>query len=166
MFRMLLLTLFMGLCFGAKAQWQPVPHPADTAYNYFKTLRLDIDSAQTQLLFYKVYEWLNTKYKYGGNNKQGTDCSGFTCNIYREVYCLDVIRGSAELYRSLTPINKKDLREGDFVFFKIKRNKISHVGIYLGHNKFAHAAVIGGVIVSDLDEEYYRKRFYKGGRIK
>jgi len=56
------------------------------------------------------------------------------------------------------------LGEGDLVFFKIKKKRISHIGIYLGNNKFAHASVKNGVIISDMDEPYYQKRFYSGGR--
>jgi lipoprotein Spr len=50
------------------------------------------------------------------------------------------------------------------VFFKIRKNKISHVGLYLGNNLFLHATTKAGVIVSDLDEEYYRRRYYGAGR--
>lgn len=139
---------------------------ADATHTYFKSLSINIDSVKNPALFYKVYEWIRTPYKYAGNTKEGIDCSGFTCIIYKEVFQQDVIRGSAELYKTVKPINKNKLQEGDFLFFKIKRNKISHVGVYLGKNKFAHAAVSGGVTVSDLSEEYYKKRFFKGGRMK
>ena len=50
------------------------------------------------------------------------------------------------------------------IFFKIRKNKISHVGLYLGNNLFLHATTKAGVIVSDLDEEYYRRRYYGAGR--
>ena len=51
------------------------------------------------------------------------------------------------------------------LFFKIRKGQISHVGIYLGNNKFAHASVKTGVIISSLDEPYYKKYFYKGGEV-
>ena len=51
--------------------------------------------------------------------------------------------------------------EGDILFFKIKKGQISHVGVYLGNNTFAHASVHSGVIISDLDEDYYKKYFFK-----
>jgi murein DD-endopeptidase / murein LD-carboxypeptidase len=57
------------------------------------------------------------------------------------------------------------MKEGDLVFFKIKKNIISHVGIYLGNGKFAHASMHSGIIVSDLDEPYYKKYFYKATRV-
>ncbi len=81
------------------------------------------------------------------------------------VYCINLSGGSTDIWTQVKPIEKSDLQEGDILFFKIKKGKISHVGIYLGNNKFAHASVAEGVIISDLDEAYYKKYFYKGGRI-
>ncbi len=70
------------------------------------------------------------------------------------------------MWPAVQPLEKPDLKEGDFVFIKIRKGQISHVGIYLGNNKFAHASVKTGVIISDLDEPYYKKYFYRGGRIE
>jgi lipoprotein Spr len=64
-----------------------------------------------------------------------------------------------------TPVSREDLKEGDLVFFKINSRTISHVGIYLGNNRFAHASSSRGVVLSNLDEPYYKRYFYKGGRL-
>ena len=64
----------------------------------------------------------------------------------------------------VNPVGKDDLKEGDLVFFKIHSRRISHVGIYLGNNKFAHASS-RGVAISSLDDNYYSRYFYKGGRL-
>lgn len=78
-----------------------------------------------------------------------------------------LLTGSArDIYKKVDPIKKGELREGDLVFFKIKKGRISHVGIYLGQNKFAHASTQLGVTISDLTEPYYQKYFYQAGRIK
>lgn len=116
---------------------------------------------------YKVAaEWMGTPYKFGGRSKRGIDCSGFTCKVLQKSYN-KVINGSAgELYKTSIHLVRSDLQEGDLVFFKIHRKRVSHVGIYLGMNKFVHASRSNGVIVSDLNEPYYAKYFYKGGRIK
>ena len=169
MIRLLVILVLIVFFQNSSAQDQVTPLPAppsEAVHTFFQSLHINIDSAQTPQLYYKIHEWLNTKYKYAGFDKHGIDCSGFTCIIYKEVYCKDIIRGSAELFKTVEPVKEKNLQEGDLVFFKIKRNRISHVGIYIGNNKFAHASVNYGVTVSDLDEEYYRKRFYRGGRVK
>lgn len=123
------------------------------------------DSACNPHLYYQVYDWIGTRYKYSGSTKKGIDCSGFVSEMYRSTYCINLMGGSKDIWQTVKPIEKCDLQEGDILFFKIKRGQISHVGVYLGNNKFAHASVHSGVIISDLNEEYYQKYFYKGGRM-
>lgn len=136
------------------------PHITD----FYASQCLSPDSACSPYLYYQVYDWLGTRYKYSGNSKKGIDCSGFVSEMYRNTYCIDLNGSSGSMFTQVKPIEKDQLQEGDILFFKIKRNQISHVGVYLGNNKFAHASVHAGVIVSDLDEKYYKKYFYKGGR--
>jgi lipoprotein Spr len=57
------------------------------------------------------------------------------------------------------------MEEGDLVFFKIEGNQVSHIGVYLQNNKFVHATTKKGVIINDLDELYYKKYYFKSGRI-
>lgn len=137
---------------------------AELSY-YYKTYELNPDSANTPHLYYQVYDWLGARYKYAGASKKGIDCSGFVSKMYSSVYCIQLMGGSADIYKTVLPVEKEQLQEGDMVFFKIRKGNISHVGIYLGNNKFAHASVHSGVIISDLNEDYYKKYFYKGGRI-
>lgn len=132
---------------------------------FYATHCLMPDSACSPYLYYQVYDWLGTRYKYSGNSKKGIDCSGFVSEMYKNTYCIDLNGSSGSIYTQVKPVEKCELREGDILFFKIRRNQISHVGVYLGNNKFAHASVHSGVIVSDLDEQYYKRYFYKGGRL-
>ena len=69
------------------------------------------------------------------------------------------------MFEKTRHIKKNKLKPGDLVFFKTRGRNVSHVGIYLGNNKFAHASTSNGVVISDLEENYYAKRFAKGGRI-
>ncbi|MBI3511867.1 MAG: C40 family peptidase [Bacteroidetes bacterium] len=136
--------------------------------NYYAAYGLHPDSAVTPSLFYDVYEWKGTKYHYGGMTKKGVDCSGFVINVYREAYHIDILneRSAKSLFIATDTVPRKELAEGDLVFFRIKKGQVSHVGIYLGNNKFVHASVHGGVMIDDLDEPYYRKYFYRGGKLK
>jgi lipoprotein Spr len=78
----------------------------------------------------------------------------------REVYNIKVPRTAQEQYNNGDKIRDSWRSPGDLVFFKnIRGQGIDHVGIYLGDNRFAHAAESKGVVVSDLDENYYRKRY-------
>ena len=127
----------------------------------------EIEPDSCQLELYKtVYEWIGTRYKYSGKKgKGGLDCSGFAKIVYKQVYNRELQGGSAAIYPKTHSLNKSELEVGDLVFFKIKKNRISHVGVYLGNNKFVHSAVKGGVRIDSLDAPYYKKTFYKGGRL-
>ena len=135
-------------------------------FTFSKLLGCKVDSLSNPLLYETIYEWLGTTYKYSGAGKDGIDCSGFVCMLYEKVFDVRLANSSAEIFKETKPLRKKMLRESDLVFFRIKKKKVSHVGIYLGNNKFAHASTQSGVIISDLDEPYYRKYFFKGGRVK
>ncbi len=116
-------------------------------------------------LYFEIYKWLDTPYCYGGETGKGIDCSGFSNKIYQEVYGKTLEGGSRDIFTKVKPISIKLVEEGDLLFFKIWKGQISHVGVYLQGRKFAHATTQAGVIISDLDEAYYKKYFYKAGHL-
>jgi lipoprotein Spr len=162
-----ILILMPFLLFSQQKKKKSVPKKANkiSPVAYYDSHCLSLDSAKTPYLFYEVYDWLGTKYKYAGNSKKGIDCSGFVNEMYEKAYCVGLNGGSKDIWKTVIPVEKEYIREGDILFFKIKKGQISHVGIYLGNDKFAHASVRSGVIISDLNEAYYKKYFYKGGRV-
>lgn len=121
----------------------------------------------TNLTLYKfIDDWYSVPYKAAGKTKAGVDCSGFVSVLCSQVYKKTVAGSAATIYKGCEPTAEKNLKEGDLVFFKINSDKITHVGVYLKNHYFVHASTHKGVIVSSLEEEYYRKYFYKGGKIK
>jgi len=123
-----------------------------------------LSATSNMKLFNFVYDWIGTPYRFGGSSKKGIDCSAFTKELYSEVFNLDIRRSSRDIFSMVSPVGKDDLKEGDLVFFKIHSRRISHVGIYLGNNRFAHAS-LKGVAISSLDDPYYSRYFYRGGRL-
>lgn len=118
-------------------------------------------------LYSAIEKWLGTPYRYAGNTLKGIDCSGFVKDVYEAAFCFFLPRNSIGMYQSVQHLTKDQLEEGDLVFFRINRRKtISHVGVYLGNNKFAHASRSKGVIISDLNHPYYKRYFVKGGRVE
>jgi lipoprotein Spr len=115
-------------------------------------------------LFQFVYDWVGTPYRFGGNTKNGIDCSAFTKELYSKVFNMDIKRSSRDIFTMVSPVKKEDLKEGDIVFFKIHSTQITHVGVYLGNNRFVQSAS-GGVKISNLDDDYYSHYFFKGGRL-
>lgn len=125
---------------------------------------------ENQIANIKLYSfidnWYAIPYQYAGKSKKGVDCSGLASLLYQQVYNKQVSGPAASIYKLCIPLPRKELQEGDLVFFKIESNDITHIGIYLQNNKFVHASTKRGVIISDLDEAYYKKYYYKGGRVK
>jgi lipoprotein Spr len=107
-----------------------------------------------------IHDWLHTPYKYGGMNREGVDCSGFTSLVMLHVYNIPAPRTAQEQYNNGRKISDSRRARGDLVFFRNIRGKgVDHVGVYLGDGKFAHATESAGVVISDLDEDYYKRRY-------
>lgn len=113
-----------------------------------------------------IEEWYGTPYHFGGNSKSGIDCSAFTGNFMATVFGIELPRMAKDQYKFSQHVAKSDLQEGDLVFFHTTRKGISHVGVYLGNNKFIHASLNYGVTISDLGEGYYAQRLVAVGRVK
>ncbi len=128
---------------------------------------ISITESNNLLLYDTISTWLGTPYKFAGNCEKGIDCSGFINVLCDRVYGVRLgARSSSEIYNLVQRINKEELQEGDLVFFSTRKRRISHIGLYLNSNKFVHASTSRGVIISDLDEEYYKRHFAGAGRLK
>ncbi|MDB5133610.1 MAG: glycoside hydrolase [Mucilaginibacter sp.] len=160
--------------FAAQAQTKSTTgQPADKApdeqdgliKDYFSQIMgVALSTTSNVKLFQFVYDWIGTPYHFGGDSKRGIDCSAFTKELYGKVFNLTIKRNSRDIFSMVAPVRKDELQEGDLVFFKIHSRSISHVGIYLGNNRFAHASS-RGVAINSLDDSYYSRYFYKGGRL-
>ncbi len=159
---------YLWICFSSLSQAQNpslVYNPASLTDSVSKQLGIKTDTIYNTILYRTVIDWIGTRYKYGGRSKAGIDCSDFASILYKESYNIDLSGRAGDMFKKALPIGKPELKEGDLVFFKIRKVNISHIGVYLGDNKFAHATTKAGVIISDLNEPYYLRYFYKGGYI-
>jgi cell wall-associated NlpC family hydrolase len=111
----------------------------------------------------EVNQWIGTPHRMGGTFRKGIDCSGFVQRMYKDIYQQNIPRSTALQVRVGEPINKNQLRPGDLVFFKIAF-KGPHVGIYLGSEEFAHASTSKGVMISSLEEDYWRDCYWTARR--
>lgn len=110
---------------------------------------------------------LGTPYRYGGDSpRHGFDCSGLVQYTYQKAG-LELPRTTGQQYRSVQHIPSRALRPGDLIFFSSKSNRfVSHVGIYLGDNRFIHAPSSGKqVSVANLKDRYWRRHFASAGRL-
>ena len=117
-------------------------------------------------LYKFIDEWYGVRYRYGGIDKSGIDCSAFVQRLYETVFSTDLVRTAFEQFQNTKLTwNTNDLKEGDLVFFKIHGRRITHVGIYLVNNFFVHASTSQGVMISNLNEDYWQRFFAGAGRI-
>jgi cell wall-associated NlpC family hydrolase len=113
-----------------------------------------------------IDEWYGTHYHFGGTTKQGIDCSAFAGGLMSAVFGIGLPRMAKDQYHTGGHVTKNDLQEGDLVFFHTTRKGVSHVGVYLTNNKFVHASVAYGVVISDLNDPYYSRTFVGARRAK
>ncbi len=115
----------------------------------------------------KTFE--GTRYKYGGTTKAGMDCSGLVSTAFKSEN-IQLPRSSRDMATKGVPVSLKDIEKGDLVFFKTSsRNVISHVGLVVqakdGDIRFIHSTTHAGVIISSLDEAYWKKAFVEVRRV-
>ena len=110
---------------------------------------------------------IGINYRRGGSSPEnGLDCSGLVRYVFREAHGTELPRTSAEISKMGESVEKKDLQPGDLVFFNTLRKAFSHVGIYLGDNKFIHAPSSGGAVrIESMDLDYWKARFNGARRI-
>ncbi|MBX7093797.1 MAG: C40 family peptidase [Flavobacteriales bacterium] len=131
---------------------------------YAVQLGVDKKSLVFPELYAYIDGWIGVPYKYGGNTKEGVDCSGFVNAVYKDVFKTVLKRSATEIIGQCKEINKSELKESDLVFFDIS-GKNSHIGIYLQNNRFVHASTSKGVMISDLTQSYWQKAWGRAGRI-
>ncbi|WP_153100103.1 C40 family peptidase [Paraburkholderia hayleyella] len=111
---------------------------------------------------------IGVRYRWGGNTPEsGLDCSGFVRYVFQDTLGMALPRRAEEMSRVGEKVRMSELQPGDLVFFNTMRRTFSHVGIYIGGNKFVHSPSTGSTIrVDDLDSGYWEKRFTGARRIE
>ena len=132
---------------------------------YAVLLNTQAEEVRNKKMFEFIDQWYGTPYRLGGTTKKGIDCSAFSQFLFASVYGSSIPRTAREQYNLTDRISRTQLKEGDLLFFNT-RGGVSHVGIYLQNNKFVHASTSGGVMISDIFEEYWARKFVGVVRLK
>lgn len=138
------------------AAWLALPGPAAAS-----TLAQDVPLYALSLV--------GSPYRMGGTSPEtGLDCSGLVGHVFRQVAGVTLPRDSRAISEAARPLSADALQPGDLVFFNTLNRAFSHVGIYLGDNRFVHATSsrTNAVMVSDLSSRYWRSRFDGARRVE
>jgi cell wall-associated NlpC family hydrolase len=136
------MALLITACSGP-VRHEPLPQP--------------IPKEMAKKLVSEANSHVGEPYKYGGTTTRGWDCSGFVRTMYLRALGASLPRTAREMYERCQAIPFVYRREGDLIFFQINSQKPSHVGILIKNNKFIHVSISEGVIVSSIEDGYYRK---------
>lgn len=110
-----------------------------------------------------IESYIGTPYRYGGETRDGIDCSGFTQAVYHEIG-IDIPRTASTQAEAAREVQPGDLQFGDIIFFNTSGSGISHCGIYIGDGFFVHASSSRGVIRQTLANPYFFTRIVSAGR--
>ncbi len=113
-----------------------------------------------------VRTWLGVPYLFGGESREGIDCSAFTRSIYAEAFGVLLPRRAAWQAMSGYAVPREFLRAGDLVFFaEPGAPEIDHAGMYVGKGLFVNSTSSRGVVYSSLDNPWWSERFRKAVRL-
>ena len=162
--------LFSATCGGIAPMPRYTNRPVDEVImtNELHTRQQAFRKGNTKRLMTVASSYVGIPYKWGGTTRDGMDCSAMTRAIVRETYGIELPRTSKQMFSVGVPIvNRNQLQPGDLVFFHIAASGsgVSHVGIYVGKDRFMHASSSRGGVMDRLSNSYFDSRFAGARRL-
>lgn len=156
-------AIFFGYqsCANASLSTHSVAAPAQVAQQKNAKQKAAQNTEFAQKVLSEYRQWAGTRYRLGGSNRAGIDCSAFVKTTMGNAFNVSLPRSTAQQKHSGKAIKKSELRPGDLVFFR----KNHHVGVYIGGGKFVHASTSHGVTTNSLSEKYWAKTYTQSRRV-
>ena len=154
--------IFIFLLTGCSTKNPYTPTKPLSSYKSNKIYK-NINISDALLSHYK--QWEGVGYKYGGENRNGIDCSFFVYDAFKKSLHENIPRTTYFQSKSGQAIHKKDLSMGDLVFFITSKKGSRHVGIYLKDGDFMHVSTSNGVMISNLSNPYWKAHYWKARRV-
>jgi len=155
----ILMLIVLSSCGSRKAIVKPNPNSASKIAEAMSHLK-------SRQLYRFINDWTGVRYRLGGLDKQGIDCSGFAFLLQKDIYGNSLPRRSRDQAETIKEKSISQLKEGDLIFFSFGGGAVDHVGIYLNDTYFVHASTTRGVVVDDLTLPAYQKAIVKAGSFK
>ncbi|MGZ3874371.1 MAG: C40 family peptidase [Mucilaginibacter sp.] len=167
---LLAFTIILSSCHSKKAVLKGRPGEivkpqGDLADKYSTIMGIDKRDIQNGRLYAFIEQWMGTPYKFGGEDKDGIDCSGLAQLLEQQVYGINIPRSTGQQVNVIKRKYEEELAEGDLVFFDYDGRKYSHVGVYLQNGYYVHASATKGVMITKLHDPYTYKYFSRCGSI-
>jgi cell wall-associated NlpC family hydrolase len=138
---------------------------SSTIADFMSTYNLQESVSRDEVMF-KVIEYLNTPYLWGGTTKRGIDCSAFVQTVMYQALGIMIPRTSIEQSGVGVSVAREELKFGDLVFFDtMRKGRVTHVGIYLSDDFFVHSGSKTGVIVASLNTDFYARTYLGAKRV-
>ncbi len=138
---------------------------ADIADKYSELMMVGKGEIKNGRLYSFIDQWMGTPYKFGGQDKDGVDCSGFAQLLEQEVYGIKIPRMTSQQVTVIKRKYEEELKEGDLVFFDFDNKQFSHVGVYLQNGYVVRASTSKGVMIVRLKSPSMYKYFSRAGSI-
>jgi len=135
------------------------------AEKYSAILGVNESDIQNGRLYEFVDNWMGTPYLFGGQDKNGIDCSGLAQLLEQQVFNVNIPRSTSQQINVIKRKYEEELVEGDLLFFDYDGKKFSHVGVYLQNGYYIHASTTKGVTITKLHDPYTYKYFSRCGSI-
>ncbi|WP_107828945.1 NlpC/P60 family protein [Mucilaginibacter yixingensis] len=167
---LVVLMLILSACHTRKAAMKGAPGEmvkpqASVVEKYSELMGVNKDAIQNGRLYAFIDQWWGTPYKFGGQDKDGIDCSGLAQLLEQQVYNINIPRMTSQQVTMVKRKYEEDLQEGDLVFFDFDGKKYSHVGVYLQNGYVVHASSRRGVIIVRLRDPSIYKYFSRAGSV-
>lgn len=138
---------------------------AGIAEKYAEIMGINERDIKNGRLYTFIEQWMGVPYKFGGQDKDGIDCSGLTQLLQQDVYNIKLPRMTAQQVNIIKRKYEDELKEGDLVFFDFDGKQFSHVGVYLQNGWFVHASTRKGVMLARIRDNGIYKYFSRAGSV-
>jgi probable lipoprotein NlpC len=138
---------------------------ASIAEKYSAILGVGESDIQNGRLYAFIDQWMGTPYKFGGEDKDGVDCSALAQLLEQQVFGINIPRSTSQQINVIKRKYEEELIEGDLVFFDYDGKKFSHVGVYLQNGYYVHASASKGVMITKLHDPFTYKYFSRCGSV-